>query len=126
MAEANPNIDFTDLVTVPNATPELALAEKKAAFDRDFSLALKQQFSVRVEGFRQLYNAVWKNPMGLTPKQAIQALGTKAARVFAMSSMEAQYLNTYAPGIVPEGIPNNYASVSFNADGSLKDLVEAN
>lgn len=117
-------VDFTSLIGSTQAqSPELTLAAKKEAFANQFKAAIAQQFASRIQTAKDLYNAIWKNGQ-LSPKQAILSLGTDAAAAFALCAAEAQYLNGFKPGSFEGSLPEG-VSITFNADGSLKEYIEA-
>lgn len=117
-------IDFSSLINTNAEPAQPTLEERKAAFAKTFFSAVAEQFNERVSRFRSLWTYVWRNPDGLSPRQAISAMGTKAGLIFTLSAMEAQYLNTISPGIVTASLPEG-VTVTFKPDGSLDQYTEA-
>ena len=94
----------------------LAIAQMPAQID-NLASQLKQAL---VQGYLNGWNQMWRNPTGLTPKQAFAALGTKAtAFLYRGGALKAFVIQQYpdlASGL--PGIPSNF-DLAYNEDGSV-------
>ena len=77
------------------------------------------QFNQLVSNWVKSYNNVWENADGLTPLEVITGFGTDARELFVVSYATQQYINSIAPGTLPQ-VPSK--TPTFKNDGSIASL----
>jgi len=75
-------------------------------------------FRALVSQFKTGKMMVWNNPKGLHPQKVMDTHGTGASRLFQISGVIGNAINTLIPGTVDVSIPAGY-SVTFNPDGTV-------
>lgn len=63
------------------------------------------------------YQLLWHNPWGLTPQEVLDALGTDAVQLFALSDATKTLLNAWGANITAT-FPPEYSDVTINPDGT--------
>lgn len=93
-------------------TTEQLQAELAARTDFAVNGLLRQMLST----FNKVYNDIWNNRDGLTQQQAVDAFGTKAARLFQLSAVLQDTINLAQPGAAPQITPQ---APTLNPDGTV-------
>lgn len=75
-------------------------------------------FQVMLTTWRNLYELVWANPLGLAPQEVIDLVGTDALKLFSLSAQIGEMLNQIQPGCVVNAVPEGW-TYTVNGDGTV-------
>jgi len=96
-------------------TPVLTLAQKQAATKTQLRAVARGMRDTLAKQYGTGFDLVWNNPMGLTPQEALNALGTDAGQLLTFAETLKATINTLAPGTITQAAPHN---VTVNQDGT--------
>ena len=98
------------------APPARSTADAQTlTLNRAIKLALSDLAALQ-KMYRDGVNLIWKNPYGLSPQDAVAALGKNAADAFARINDLATAINNESPGGANFTPP---MTVTINADGTV-------
>jgi hypothetical protein len=121
--ENGKDLFFNPVLTMPLLPSEpgaLTLEEKQARTLTSCQALIARNWATMINCQNDGIDLIWRNAFGLTPQEAISALGTDAVQVFAFHSALTQLLAAQAAA---DGVTPNLKFPTFafaeNQDGTI-------
>ena len=99
-----------------NTPKELTVAQKQELVIRQIEQRAFKTHETLVATYRDLYDRVWENRLGLTPQQVFDGLGTQGVELFKLSQLLVTTVNSATPGSIGATQPYDY---TINPDGTV-------
>lgn len=96
--------------------PEMTLDQKKIITKKQIEQRTFNAYKTLIETYNDLYTKVWENPMGLTPQQVFDELGTEGIELFKLSAILVETVNSAKPGTLSRAQPYEF---TINPDGTV-------
>jgi len=109
--------DVIDFVA-PTDPPEPTVADKQAATKQALAQGVNAIYVAMVSQYRELHGLLWRNRLGLTPKQAWAALGDSGASLLQRAADLRTFILAQKPDAPVPGIPVEW-TLTPNADGTV-------
>lgn len=96
-------------------TQQLTTDQAKAKLRGRVLGGIRRLFQIMLDEYTTDFSMVWNNPDGLSQADALAALGTDAAEVFALATILKTAVNQAKPDAITTAAPD----VTVNADGTV-------
>ena len=101
---------------IENPAKQLSITDRQSRVAQNIRMQTFHFFTDVKKRYETLFNIVWNNPLGLTPQQALDGMGSNAVELFQYSDLLRTMLTQVDESYIPPQTPNK---VSINEDGTV-------